>query len=166
MTWTKLGEEFSDAARDLSDAAFRTHVDALCWSNRRQLDLLIPKRDLRRFGETRDPDMAVKELVHAEWWEDRGDTWYIGLRFADWQEPSIVVTTRRERSALTTHRSRLHQVGDHSLCLPKNCPARRATDESRDESQQSSRERSPRYGAERSGTEGGSYGHGVEGGQR
>ncbi|MGY1751158.1 hypothetical protein [Modestobacter sp. SYSU DS0511] len=152
MTWTKLGEEFSDAARDLSDAAYRTYVDALCWSNRRQLDLLIPKRDLRRFGETDDPATAVKELVHAEWWEDRGDAWYIGLRFADWQEPSVVVTARRERSALTTRRSRLHHADDHSLCLPRNCAAARAGDGSRDTSQQTSHQRSPgteRYGAER-----------------
>ena len=74
MTWTKLGEEFSDAARDLSDAAFRTHIEALMWSNRRGLDLQVPKRDLKRFAETDDPDTAVKALVAAGWWQDCGDT--------------------------------------------------------------------------------------------
>lgn len=123
MTWTKLGDEFSDEARDLSDAAYRTHVDALCWSNRRLLDLVIPKRDLRRFGETADPDTAAKELVHGGWWEDRGDAWWIGLRFADWQQESAVVTHKREQSAVTSRRSRMHKAGDHSLCLSKHCTA-------------------------------------------
>ena len=79
--WTKLGDEWSAEARDLSDAAYRTHVDALCWSNERLLDLRIPRRDLRRFAETADPDAAVKELIAAGWWRDDGDGWFIGLRF-------------------------------------------------------------------------------------
>jgi hypothetical protein len=29
--WTKLGDEFGDATWNLSDAAFRTHVEALMW---------------------------------------------------------------------------------------------------------------------------------------
>jgi hypothetical protein len=141
VTWTKLGDEFSDEARDLSDAAYRTHVDALCWSNRRQLDLVIPKRDLRRFGETDDPDTAAKELVHGGWWEDRGDAWWIGCRFADWQQESVVIAKRREQSATTTRRSRLHKVGDHSLCLAKHCTALAG-----DTSQDVSRDLSPGSG--------------------
>ncbi len=150
MTWTKLGEEWSDAARELSDAAFRSHVEALCWSNRRGLDLLIPKRDLRRFAETDDPDTAVKDLVAAGWWQDCGDAWFIGVQFADWQLESTVVAKRREQSALTTRRSRLHQAGDHSLCLAKNCPYLRNVS-CGDTSHDVSHERSP--GTERNGTE-------------
>jgi hypothetical protein len=149
MTWTKLGEEWSDAARDLPDAAYRTHVDALCWSNRRGQDLQIPKRDLKRFAETDDPDTAVKNLIAAGWWQDCGDSWFIGMQFADWQLESTVVTKRREQSALTTRRNRMHQAGDHSLCLTKNCLYLR--DASRDASPDLSRERSP--GTERNGTE-------------
>lgn len=120
--WTKFGDEFSDEARDMSDAAFRTHAEALMWSNRRGLDLLIPKRDIKRFAETADPDLAAKELVHASWWEDRGDAWWIGVRFADWQIESSVVARKREQSVLTTRRNRMHKAGDHSLCLSKHCP--------------------------------------------
>jgi len=58
MTWTKLGDEFSDAAAGLSSAAFRTHVEALCWSNRRLLDLIIPKASLKRFAE--DPNAQAR----------------------------------------------------------------------------------------------------------
>jgi hypothetical protein len=122
MTWTKLGEEFSDAARELSDAAFRTHIEALCWSNRRGLDLQVPKRDLKRFAETDDPDTAVKNLIAAGWWQDCGDTWFIGMQFADWQLESTVVNKRREDTALRVRRHRMHEAGDHSICLTKNCP--------------------------------------------
>jgi hypothetical protein len=149
VTWTKLGEEWPDAARELSDAAFRTHVEALCWSNRRGLDLRIPKRDLKRFAETDNPDAAVKQLVTAGWWQDCGDTWFVGVQFADWQIESTVVAKRREASALTTRRSRLHHAGDHSLCLTKNCPYLRNI--SGDTSHDTSCERSP--GTERNGTD-------------
>ncbi len=121
MTWTKLGEEWSDAARELTDAAFRTHVEALCWSNRRGLDLMIPKRDLKRFAETDDPDTAVKNLIAAGWWQDCGDKWFIGVQFADWQLEAAVVNKRREDTAIRVRRHRMHEAGDHSICLQKNC---------------------------------------------
>ncbi len=149
MTWTKFGEEWPDEARDLTDAAFRTHSEALCWSNRRGLDLMIPKRDLKRFAETDDPDTAVKTLIVQGWWQDCGDKWFIGVRFADWQLESTVVEKRRQQSALTTRRSRMHQAGDHSICLAKNCPYLRNI--GGDTSPDTSRERSP--GTERNGTE-------------
>ena len=123
--WTKLGDEWSAEARDLSDAAYRTHVDSLCWSNERLLDLYIPKRDLRRFAETADPDTAVKELIAAGWWRDDGDTWYVGLRFPDWQVESTVVKARQQQTAERVRRHRRHLVGDHSLCRPQSCNALR-----------------------------------------
>ncbi len=121
MTWTKLGEEWPDAAREMTDAAFRTHIEALCWSNRRGLDLMIPKRDLKRFAETDDPDTAVKNLVTANWWQDCGDTWFIGVQFADWQLEATVVEKRRQQTAIRVRRHRMHEAGDHSICLQKNC---------------------------------------------
>ena len=96
MTWVKLGDEYPVAARTLSDAAFRTHTEALCWSASRLLDLQIPKHELRRFAETADPDTAVEELVNAAWWQDCGDAgWYVGCRFAEWQLERAVVEHRR-----------------------------------------------------------------------
>ncbi|MDP9428473.1 MAG: hypothetical protein M3Q47_06150 [Actinomycetota bacterium] len=150
MTWTKLGEEWPDSARELTDGAFRTHVEALCWSNRRGLDLTIPKRDLKRFAETDDPDTAVKNLIAAGWWQDCSDSWFIGVQFADWQIEAAVVARRREQSALTTRRSRLHKAGDHSLCLAHNCPYLRAV-ATGDRSHDPSQHLSP--GTERNGTE-------------
>ncbi|MGC7224587.1 hypothetical protein RBA13_22790, partial [Mycobacteroides abscessus subsp. massiliense] len=42
MTWTKLSDDYGDDCWRLSDAAFRTHTEGLCWSNRKLLDLVIP----------------------------------------------------------------------------------------------------------------------------
>ena len=81
MTWTKIGGEWGDESVDMSDAAARTHVEALCWANRHLTDLVVPKRMLRRFAGTAAPELAAEELVKAGWWDDRGDNWWIGCRF-------------------------------------------------------------------------------------
>jgi len=121
VTWTKLGDEFSDETRDLTDAEHRTHVDALIWSNRRGLDLHIPKRDLQRFAESPAAGEAVTGLAVKGWWEDRGDSWYVGVRFPEWQLERDVIEKRREGSALRMRRSRMHRAGIHSICLPERC---------------------------------------------
>jgi hypothetical protein len=118
VTWTKLGDEFAGETISLSDAAFRTHVEALMWSNYRLLDLAVPKRDIKRFAETVDPDQAVKELVEAGWWEDHGAVWWIGCRFPDWQRDRVQVQHRRAQWSVQKRRQRRHKLGDHSLCLP------------------------------------------------
>jgi len=122
MTWTKLGDEFSAEASDLTDAEHRTHVDALGWSNRRLLDLRIPKRDVRRFAESPDSEQAVDGLVSKGWWTDNGDDWFIGVFHPEWQLERTVVLKRREAAALRQRRSRMHRAGDHSLCLAEHCP--------------------------------------------
>lgn len=73
MTWTKLSDDFADDCWTLSDAALRLHVEGLCWSNRKLLDLRIPKDDLRRFKR---PE-AVQELINVGWWSDDGDAYFI-----------------------------------------------------------------------------------------
>lgn len=125
MTWTKLGDEFSDEARDLTDAEYRTHSDALIWSNRRGLDLLVPKRDLRKFGESPLADDAPEGLIAKGWWADEGECWNIGLRFPEWQIERAVIKQRQEANALRVRRSRMHKAGDHSICVVGNCPAAR-----------------------------------------
>jgi hypothetical protein len=79
MVWTKLNDTYSDDCATLSDAAFRTHTEALNWTMRRETEGRITRRDLRRFAETDDPDKAVAELVDMEWWEDHdsGDGWQV-----------------------------------------------------------------------------------------
>jgi hypothetical protein len=74
MTWTKLSDDFSDDCWTLSDAAFRLHTEALIWSNRKLLDLVIPKSDLVRFSRRTD---AVEELVAVGWWTETARTYVI-----------------------------------------------------------------------------------------
>jgi hypothetical protein len=122
MTWVKTGDEFVDDAADLSDAAVRTHLDALHWSARRLLDLHIPKRDLPRFAFSPDASRAVDELVAVGWWLDKGSTWYLAYR-PEWQWSREQVERRRHQNAQAQERARRHKRGDHSLCLPDKCPS-------------------------------------------
>lgn len=74
MTWTKLGDEYTDHCWKLSDAAFRLHTDALVWSNRRHLDGVLQKDDMRRWAKTPE---AVGELLQHGFWVDEGDRYRI-----------------------------------------------------------------------------------------
>jgi hypothetical protein len=124
MTWTKLGDEYPAETADMSDAAFRLHTLALCWSNWRLLDLTIPARDLRKFAfiESKPVDDAVDELVAAGWWQRiDSDTYWIGCRFSDWQRDKVQVEHNRERKAQDQRRKRRHDLDDHSLCIPGRC---------------------------------------------
>jgi hypothetical protein len=137
MTWTKLGAEWPDEARHLSDAAYRLHVDALCYSNRLLADLLIKKNEVRRFAWVDDPDVCAKELVAGGWWEDRGDKWFIGARFGGWQRTREQVETKRQTDGKAQRRKRLHDSGDHSECL-RSCPSSpSAHDNAHDEAHES-----------------------------
>jgi hypothetical protein len=105
MTWTKLGDEFAHDARRLSDAAVRTHLDAVIWSNLHGLDLLVPVADLPRLAYSPEAGAAASELTAAGWWEDRGDHWYLAYR-AEWQPTHEQVRERRERDAERKRRAR------------------------------------------------------------
>jgi hypothetical protein len=74
MTWTKLSDDFTDDTWTLSDAAARMHVDGLVWSNRKLLDLHIPKVDLPRFAKT---PSAVTELLEGGWWHEDDEHYVI-----------------------------------------------------------------------------------------
>ena len=74
MTWTTLSDDFSDDCWTLSDAAFRLHTEGLVGSNRKLLDLRIPKDDLRRFASYPD---AVGELLAVGWWTEDGGVYVI-----------------------------------------------------------------------------------------
>jgi hypothetical protein len=66
MTFGKWSDDFADECWTLSDAAFRLHVEGLCWSARKLLDCVIPATDLPRIA--RHPE-AVHELLAVGWWE-------------------------------------------------------------------------------------------------
>lgn len=139
MTWTKLGAEWPDEARNLSDAAYRLHVDALCYSNRLLADLLVKKQEVQRFSWIADTAAAVAELVAAGWWEDRGSCWWIGARFGTWQRSREQVEAKRTTDGKAQRRKRLHDSGDHSECLRSCTPAPSSHDNAHDNATLSSR---------------------------
>jgi hypothetical protein len=146
MTWTKLGDEHGDEAWQLSDAAWRTHVEALLWSARLGLDLQVPKRHLPRFAFSERAADGAAELCATGWWADDGDTWDIGLHRPEWQLESVVIEHRRQGDAVRQRRSRLHKAGQHDLCLPAHCPEAVTRDGMRDATRDPGRVGSGRYG--------------------
>jgi hypothetical protein len=124
MSWTKFGDEYPVEARELTDAEWRTHGEALMWSNWRLLDLHIPKKDVRRFAEYDSPvslDVVIAGLLSKGWWRDDGAEWYIGLVHPDWQRDAGEVRTAQARAAARMRRIRRHRNGDHSLCDASTC---------------------------------------------
>lgn len=91
MTWTKLSDDFGDDCWSLSSDAFRLHVEGLTWSNRKLLDLRIPKDDLRRFAKCPD---AVAELLAVQWWADAGSH-YVIRHHASYQRSSDAVVRQQ-----------------------------------------------------------------------
>lgn len=95
MTWTKLSDDFSDQCRDLTDAAFRTHVEGLLWTMRRETGGQISHRDLLRFAECADPETAVAELVAVGWWSTTPGGWQIQHHMEHQPEPDVIDARRR-----------------------------------------------------------------------
>jgi hypothetical protein len=124
LNWTKFGDEYPVEARELTDAEWRTHGEALMWSNFRLLDLHIPKKDVRRFAEY-DSDVPLDDiivgLVAKKWWRDDGDEWYVGLVHPEWQRDSDEVLADRAKAAARMKRIRRHKAGDHALCSAATC---------------------------------------------
>lgn len=100
MTWSKYGAEFWDdlANVGLSDAAARTHAEAIGWIYRvEQTGLTIPKHLVRRFAGSAEWEVAVTDLVAAGFWQDHGDA-YLVVHHADVIRGSIAAQRhKRER---------------------------------------------------------------------
>lgn len=105
MTWTKLSDDFGDSCSTLSDAAFRTHVEALIWTMRRETGGFITMRDVRRFAESPHAEMAVTELVAVGWWSVDGQGYRIHHHMEHQPEPDLIA----KRRELTTERVRKHR---------------------------------------------------------
>lgn len=101
MTWTKLSDDFADDGWTLSDEAFRLHVEGLVWSNRKLLDLVLSKDDVRRFAK--HPE-AVTELVDGGWWAEAGDD-YVIRHHGSYQQTRTDVLARQERARKNGARS-------------------------------------------------------------
>lgn len=92
MTWTKLSDDFTDDCWVLTDAAYRLHSDGLIWSNRKLLDLCIPKEDVSRFAKRPD---VVSELLEQGFWTDIGNA-YVIRHHAQYQRTREAVIKQQE----------------------------------------------------------------------
>ncbi len=112
MTWTKLSDDFADDCWQLSDNAFRLHVEGLTWSNRKLLDLRLSKDDVRRFAK--HPD-AVTELLEAGWWSEDGDE-YVIRHHASYQRSREAVLRQQ---AVNRHNGRNGRGGNAREQAPR-----------------------------------------------
>ena len=112
MTWTKLSDDFGDecARAGLSDAAFRLHVEGLCWTMRRESDGYIDQRDLDRFAETPNPAAALAELLAVGYWLRDGRGYRIHHHMEHQPEPDLLAA-RRKTTAERVRRHRRKQAG-------------------------------------------------------
>lgn len=116
MTWAKLSDDYPDQTARLSDAAFRTHTEGLCWTMRRETGGHIMRRDLLRFAETDLPNEAVAELVSLGYWVEQSDGWRIVHHMEHQPEPDVI-RKRRENDAERQRRARRKKAGlssDHN----------------------------------------------------
>lgn len=100
MTWTKFGSEFFDdcANAGLTDAAVRTHAEAISWVYKvENIELGFPRNLIRRFAGSDRWESAVEELVTVGWWVVHDD-FYVLIHHADVIRASIVAQqVKRER---------------------------------------------------------------------
>lgn len=110
MTWTKLSDDFGDECHTLSDAAFRTHVEALIWVMRRETGGHIEARDLKRFAESPHSEMAVTELVACGWWTVEAQGYRVRHHMEHQPEPDLIAR-RRELTAERVNKHRRKKAG-------------------------------------------------------
>lgn len=117
MTWRKTGSEFDDecALADLSNGAYRTHMEAIGYVYTVELmSCRFPKRSLPRFAAspTLSDDMA--ELVASGFWKDAGADYEV-VHHADVIRQSLAAQSGkrvRDKKAQRTHRARQSRDGN------------------------------------------------------
>ncbi len=112
MTWLKLSDDYADelARFDLSDAAFRTHTEALGWVMRRETGGEITERDVLRFAESTHAVAAIRELCDLGLWQ-RIPGGYVVRHHMEHQTEPAVLAARRASDAVRQRRVRHKKAG-------------------------------------------------------
>ncbi len=104
MSWASVDDGFADHPKvlPLSSHAFRLHVCAMCWCNRRGTDGVVLTSELRILAgmlpEGLDVRELVAELVASRLWDTADDGWALH-DFLDWNEPAAKVKAKRDAHA-------------------------------------------------------------------
>lgn len=130
MSYIKLEHRVLNDPRilDLTPAAFTVHLYALDYANEQASDGVIPLKVAHRMMCQLDPaDIAdaFKELGAAGLWEIADDA-YVCPEFLAYGLEADEQHTTRAKWAQDKRRRRLHTVGNHALCLPSACLAKKA----------------------------------------
>lgn len=122
MTWTRLDDGWTDSTdfADL-DHATRWHYLAMIQfcSRTQKYDGLMRLGDARRCSDVDDPGGAIAALA-ADGLIALEDKYVRVLRIEE-HVPSVAKRAETEQARLRKRRSRAHQAGDHSTCLPATC---------------------------------------------
>lgn len=110
MTWLKVSDDYPDQCADLSDAAYRTHTEGLCWCMRRETGGYLSRRDVRRMAESNQAEEAVQELLELGFWEVEGNGYRIKHHMEHQPEPEVI-RKRREAAAERQRKNRLKKAG-------------------------------------------------------
>lgn len=116
MTWTKLGVEFFDecAEADLSDAAVRTHTEALGYLYRVESgDMTIRRNLIPRFAGSPDWPSAVYELIACGLWIDLGSSVRV-IHHGDVFRSSLAAQQLKRERDKKAQQKRRHVIGDVS----------------------------------------------------
>lgn len=125
MTWTKLSDDFSDECRDLTDAAFRTHVEALIWTMRRETGGYVTPRDVQRFAESPHAEHSVDELVACGWWTIERQGYLIRHHMEHQPEPDLIAKRRSDTAErVRKHRRKKAGLDSAAVDAPRPVPTR------------------------------------------
>lgn len=130
MVWLKLSDDFTDrlARTGVSDAAFRTHIEALSWTMRYESGGAIDEIDIKRFADSEQAPAAIQELVDKDIWrkEEREDSGQKRHRFRlmmgmEDQPTPEQIETRRAGNSFRQHqkRERDRQKTEHKIAEAK-----------------------------------------------
>ncbi|NQV72088.1 hypothetical protein HQ496_03120 [bacterium] len=110
--WLKISDDFGVvcAGLELSDAAFRTHVESLAWAMHRENGGHIHANEVKRFAESHEFEIAVSELVEKGCWSVTEDGYSIKLHMEYQIEPKVI-NARRQKNAQRQRKSRFKLAG-------------------------------------------------------
>jgi hypothetical protein len=135
MTWTRLDDSWvDDQVLEELDHGTRWHYLALiqfCSRNSRY-DGVMRIVDARRCSDIDDPATAIALLAGAGLLEIEDSTVRVVRIEQHIPPPHMRDENRKARQRTEKRRSRLHRAGDHSECLPANCPKAGPADVSAD----------------------------------
>lgn len=109
--WLKLSDDFDDDCQDLSDAAFRLHVQGLLFVMRRERHPVLSERDVRKFSDVDNTEAAVKELLDYGFWAREPDGRLRVRHQMDHQIEPEVIKARKAANAERQKKHRLKKAG-------------------------------------------------------